>query len=222
MRSLGVLTHTVIGNLVLHLLAVAAGGAKTKKRDTLQDILRAPDREQLLAWLRTRPLLHHDPALGFTVIHAGLLPQWDITDAQRLAREAEAMIADPTGEFFSHMYGDLPDRWQEDLRGVERLRVVINAFTRLRYCDVDGRMDLHHTGAPGTQPPELMPWFQVPGRRSRAQRIVFGHWSALGAYCADDVIGLDSGCVWGRALTAVRLDRELTQLFDVPCSAENA
>lgn len=214
---------TVLGNHDLHLLAVAAGKAKAKKRDTLEDILAAPDRAELLDWLRRRPLLHHDARLNYTLIHAGLLPPWDLADATRLAREAEAVLRGETADrFFDHMYGDLPDHWSAELHGHERLRVIVNAFTRLRFCDRDGNMDLRPKGPPGSQPADLLPWFQAPRRKSRELRIVFGHWSALGAYRGDGVIGLDSGCLWGGRLTAVRLDATEPEFFSVPCATQQA
>lgn len=221
-KSLGVHLISVLGNHDLHLLAVAAGAAKPKQRDTLDEILSAPDREELLAWLRARPLLHHDPTVGYTLVHAGLLPQWDLADAQRLAREAEAVLAAHAQEFLHHMYGDRPDHWHEDLRGPERARVIVNAFTRLRFCDREGNMDLRCNGPPGTQAPNFLPWFQVPNRRSRAQRVVFGHWSTLGLYREENVISLDSGCVWGRALTAMQLDVDPPRFFQVRCPLEAA
>lgn len=222
-KNLGDLAVCVLGNHDLHLLAVAAGAAKHNKRDTLEEILRAPDRQDLLHWLRTRSLLHHDDVLGYTLIHAGLLPSWALTDATSLAHEAETILrGDDADEFFRHMYGDLPDHWNEKLRGFDRLRVIINAFTRLRYCDLDGNMDLRPKGPPGSQPTDLMPWFQVPGRRSRGQKIIFGHWSALGLWNADDVIGLDSGCLWGRSLSAVRLDSSPLEFFSVDCAPYQA
>ena len=212
-KSLGERALCVLGNHDLHLLAVAAGAAKFKKRDTLEEILKAPDRNELLHWLRTRPLLHHDADLGCTLVHAGLLPPWDLGAAQRLAREAEAVLrGEQCVEFFHHMYGDLPDHWNENLRGHDRWRVIVNAFTRLRYCDLDGNMDLRPKGPPGSQPPDLLPWFQIPSRRSRGQKIVFGHWSALGLWQGDDVIGLDSGCLWGRTLSAAPVE-----FFSVAC-----
>jgi len=210
----------VLGNHDLHLLAVAAGTAKSGKRDTLDDILRAPDRDELLRWLRTCPLLHHDADLGYTLIHAGLLPPWDLAQAQRLARETEIMLrSDRHPEFFRHMYGDLPDHWNENLHGFDRLRVIVNAFTRLRYCDLDGNMDLRPKGPPGSQPPGLLPWFQVPGRRSHGLKIIIGHWSTLGLWQGDGVIGLDSGCLWGRSLSAARLDAEPVEIFSVACES---
>lgn len=217
-HSLGDYAVTVLGNHDLHLLAVASGTAKRKERDTLDAVLAAPDRDELLGWLLRRPLLHHDAALGYTLVHAGLLPPWDLADAQGLAREVETALAADAPAFFRHMYGNFPDHWRAELRGYERLRVVVNAFTRLRYCDLEGNLDLRFKGPPGSQPPDLLPWFQVPGRRSAALRVVFGHWSALGRYHGDNVIGLDSGCIWGRELTAVRLDTEPPGFFATPCT----
>lgn len=222
-KGLGERAECVLGNHDLHLLAVAAGAARLKKRDTLDDILQATDRNELLHWLRRRPLLHHDDGLGYTLIHAGLLPPWNLADARRLAHEAETVLrGDKVDEFFQHMYGDLPDHWSENLRGVDRLRVIINAFTRLRYCDLEGNMDLRPKGPPGSQPPDLMPWFQVPGRRSQEFKIIFGHWSALGLWDGDGVIGLDSGCLWGCSLSAVRLDTSALEFFRVDCEPYQA
>lgn len=222
-KGLGERAVCVLGNHDLHLLAVAAGTARTKKRDTLDEILRAPDRDELLPWLRSRPLLHHDSALGYTLVHAGLLPPWDLAEARQLAHETGAVLrGEHYRDFFDHLYGDLPDHWNENLRGFDRLRVVVNAFTRLRYCDLAGGMDLRAKGPPGSQPPGLLPWFQVPGRRSRELKIIFGHWSALGLWQHDGVIGLDSGCVWGRSLSAVRLDPGPAEFFSVACRPAQA
>ena len=209
----------VLGNHDLHLLAVAAGKAARKPGDTLDDILDAPDREHLLRWLRLRPLLHHDAALGYTMVHAGLLPQWDLALAIRLADAAQTLIRDcANNNLFDSMYGDQPDRWDQALTGSDRLRVIINAFTRLRYCDANGRMLLKAKGAPGTQPPAFLPWFQVPVRRTLTTRVVFGHWSTLGLWNADQVIALDTGCLWGGKLTAVRLDGPAPVFTQVACS----
>ena len=209
---------TVLGNHDLHLLAVASGQASVKKRDTFEALLGANDREVLLAWLRQRPLLHHDATLGYTLVHAAMLPQWDLVTAIGLAREAETYIArSDRNELFTHMYGDSPDHWQDQLGGWARVRVIINAFTRLRYCDSEGRMDLRPKGRPGTQAPHLLPWFQVPERRSRNLCVVFGHWSTLGVWNSDGVIGLDSGCLWGGRLTAVRLDAPTPEFRDTSC-----
>lgn len=217
-KGLGDRAVCVLGNHDLHLLAIAAGTAKSKKRDTFDAVLSAPDRDELLDWLRARPLLHHDDHLGFTLIHAGLLPPWTLEDARRLAQEVELVLrGGDAANLYHHMYGDLPDRWNEKLHGYDRLRVIINALTRLRYCDLDGNLDLRPKGPPGTQPSGLMPWFQVPSRRSRERSIIFGHWSALGLWHKDGVIGLDSGCVWGHALSAVQLDTTPVKFFSVAC-----
>lgn len=210
---------TVLGNHDLHLLAVASGQAAVKKLDTFDALLEADDRSELLTWLRRQPLLHHDETVGYTLVHAGLLPQWDLATAVRVANEAGSFIArSDRNELFTHMYGDTPDHWQEELAGWARLRVIINAFTRLRYCDFHGRMDLRPKGRPGTQAAHLMPWFQVPQRRSRDLRVVFGHWSTLGVWNSDGVIGLDSGCLWGGRLTAVRLDAATPVFHDAACA----
>lgn len=204
-RALGPAATAVLGNHDLHLLAVAAGVSRTKHRDTFGDVLHAPDREELLDWLRRRPLLYGEG--GFYLIHAGLPPQWRIEDAAGYAREVEACLAgDDTGEFFRRMYGDTPNRWSEGLEDWDRLRFTINCLTRMRYCTAEGRLDFKEKGAPGSQSKSLLPWFQVPGRRSRDATIMFGHWSTLGFYAGEGVFGLDTGCLWGGALTALRLD----------------
>ncbi|HHH48194.1 MAG TPA: symmetrical bis(5'-nucleosyl)-tetraphosphatase [Gammaproteobacteria bacterium] len=208
-RGLGDSAITVLGNHDLHLLAVAEGLGKRHKADTLQAILKAPDRDELLHWLRHRPLLHHDAGLNTALLHAGLPPQWDLREARACSAEVEAVLrGDDYHEFLAHMYGDKPRRWAMDLTGWERLRFIVNCFTRLRFCRVDGELCLKAKGEPGTQPPGCMPWFQVPGRRSTQTRIVFGHWSTLGLYHGDNVLALDTGCLWGGLLTAARLDGE--------------
>lgn len=210
---------SVLGNHDLHLLAVASGQAPRKKRDTFEHVLSSPDRDELLNWLRTCPLLHHDAALGCVLVHAGVLPQWGLATALRLAAEASEFIRrSNNNDLFTHMYGDLPDHWQDDLGGWARLRIIINAFTRLRYCDAHGRMDLRPKGRPGKQPSHLLPWFQVPGRKMCDTRIVFGHWSTLGLWDDNNVIALDSGCLWGGKLTAVRLDAGAHVFTDVHCT----
>jgi bis(5'-nucleosyl)-tetraphosphatase (symmetrical) len=217
-RDLGERTISVLGNHDLHLLAVAAGKAKIKRRDTIADVLRSQDRDELLGWLRQRPLLHHDANLGLTLIHAGLLPQWDLDVAIGLAREVESVLRGPdSDEFLAHMYGNQPRVWREDLTGWDRLRLIVNAFTRLRYCDRSGHMDLAPTGPPGSQPKHLVPWFQLPDRRTKELTIIFGHWSSLGIWQKDGVIGLDTGCVWGGALTAVRVDDGHRDFFQTRC-----
>ena len=212
--------HCVLGNHDLHLLAVASG-QPARKNDTFDDVLNAHDRDNLLNWLRARPLLFHDEQLNYTLVHAGLLPQWDLSTARALAAEAErAIAASADNGLFTHMYGDTPDHWRDDLDGWARLRVIINAFTRLRYCDAQGRMNLHAKGSPGTQPPHLMPWFEVPGRMAHGARLVFGHWSTLGACMRPGVVALDSGCLWGGSLTAVRLDAGAPAFTAVSCAQQ--
>lgn len=216
-KSLGERAVSVLGNHDLSLLAIAAGHVRKRRRDTVDDILQADDRDELLDWLRNRPLLHHDTDLGYTMIHAGLPPQWDLPTARACAEEVEtALRGDDYGNFLAHMYGDEPRRWSDDLRGWERLRFITNCFTRLRYCDTEGRLHLHSAGAPGSQPAPFVPWFDVPGRASAASRIVFGHWSSLGAYTAPGIFCVDSGCLWGGQLSALRLDGTPTWT-SIPC-----
>jgi len=206
-RDLGEHAITVLGNHDLHLLAVAAGGGRgVRAGDTLDEILAAADREELLAWLTARPLLHEDARLGWTLLHAGLPPQWDLPTAHRMAGEVQdALATDPAG-LYGSMYGDQPDRWSETLSGTDRLRFAINCFTRLRYCTADGQLLLKLKGPPANAPAGALPWFAVEGRRTAGARIVFGHWSALGLRDSHGAYSLDTGCVWGGSLTALRLD----------------
>ena len=213
-RSLGDSAVAVLGNHDLHLICVAEGVEKRRKRDTIEDVLAAPDREELLEWLRFRPLLHVEG--GYAVVHAGLLPQWSVPRAQGLAREVEQELRGPDYRaLLARMYGDEPSEWDESLSGVDRLRVVINAMTRLRVCDVRGAMVLKFKGEPGEAAQGLTPWFDMPGRANRDHTIVCGHWSALGLALRPDLLSLDSGCVWGRSLSAVRLEDR--SLFAVDC-----
>ncbi|HKK06005.1 MAG TPA: symmetrical bis(5'-nucleosyl)-tetraphosphatase [Gammaproteobacteria bacterium] len=202
---------SVLGNHDLHLLAVSEGiDDHQGDSDTLGPILAAHDRDELLTWLRRRPLLHHDAELGFVMIHAGLPPQWDLASAKTCAAEVEAVLRGPDyREFFANMYGNEPDRWpgpgEPPLTGMDRLRFIVNCFTRLRYCSPDGHLALKAKGAPGTQPEGTIPWFEIPERASRDTNIVFGHWSTLGYYAANGIWALDTGCLWGGQLTALRL-----------------
>ena len=219
-RELGESAATVLGNHDLHLLAVAAGHVKQRKRDTLDAILAAPDREDLLSWLSAQPLLAEDMALGATMVHAGLHPHWERRQAVELAREAEAALrGDGRDHFLREMYGDEPDNWSEDLRGWERLRLIINCLTRLRYCRRDGSLDLREKERPDRAAPGLIPWFAHPDRKSRGDRILFGHWSTLRFtpgmdFAALNVCPLDGGCLWGGSLIALRL--EDGRRFSVP------
>ena len=217
-RELGDRATVILGNHDLHLLAVA-NGRKPGRRDTLGDILAAPDRAELLDWLRHQPLIHHDPRLGFTMLHAGLPPEWTLLEALRQASAVEQVLRDKGyAAFLTNMYGDQPGRWEAARSELDRLRFTVNCLTRLRYCHPDGRLALEAKGAPGDTP-GLQPWFQLPTRRSSATTIVFGHWSTLGRveWPDEQVFGLDTGAVWGQRLTALRLEDR--QLFSVPSPA---
>lgn len=206
-RSLGAGATVVLGNHDLHLLALAYGSKrKQKEGDTLGDILAAPDREQLLEWLLGRPLAVYDEPRGDFLVHAGLARDWTPRAAAKLAREVEAALRSDPRSLFDAMYGNKPDQWSDSLRGMDRLRFVINAFTRMRFCRRDGTIDLKAKGAPGEQPDDLLPWFDLPGRKSGEVRVICGHWSTLGLRRRADLLSLDTGCVWGGALTAVNLD----------------
>jgi bis(5'-nucleosyl)-tetraphosphatase (symmetrical) len=218
--SLGERAHAVLGNHDLHLLAVAAGVRGLSPHDTFQDILAAADRDELLAWLRTRPLLHTDGDGRLILVHAGVLPQWTVASAKACAREVEQLLAGPRWrELLERMYGDEPSLWSDDLQGWDRLRLIVNAFTRLRFCDVEGRANYVYKGALGSQPSFLVPWFAVPGRLTREARIVFGHWSLLGAWNEFGVVGIDTGCVWGQKLTSVSLSAAAPTFISVDCDA---
>jgi len=207
-RSLGASATVVLGNHDLHLLALVFSKRKSKDGDTLDDILAAPDRDQLLEWLLGRPLAVYDEPRGDFLVHAGLAPEWTPRAAAKLAREVEAVLRDDARTLFDSMYGNKPDRWSDSLRGMDRLRFVINAFTRMRYCRADGSMDLKMKAAPGEQPEDYIPWFDMPGRQSHEVRVVCGHWSTLGYKKRRDLLALDTGCVWGGSLTAVNLDAD--------------
>jgi bis(5'-nucleosyl)-tetraphosphatase (symmetrical) len=221
-QALGERALVVLGNHDLHLLACRhVKGVAPRPGDTLDEILAAPDCDDLLDWLRTRPLLHHDPGLGIALVHAGLPPQWSLAEALALAAEASAGLAGPDpAATLRDMYGNRPDRWDARLAGADRFRFVINALTRLRYVDADGRMELKAKGAPGTQRRGLVPWFAAAGRRSHDTRIAFGHWSTLRLTPAErarhNVLPLDTGAVWGGSLTAWRVEDD--RGFAVPGS----
>ncbi len=216
-HGLGERAVVVLGNHDLTLLAVAAGLVKPKRKDTFHTIFDAPGQGELLDWLRQRPLLHHDAALGFTLVHAGLPPQWDLALAQCCAAELEATLRGPNYEdFLAEMFGGKPRRWRDDLVGYDRLRFTVNALTRIRFCTADGTLSFSEKGSPGNQEPGLLPWFAVPGRCNADLNLVFGHWAALGYYRAPGIYALDSGCVWGNRLTAIRLDAPDVPAWSVP------
>jgi bis(5'-nucleosyl)-tetraphosphatase (symmetrical) len=216
-KSLGDKAVVVLGNHDLHLLAMAVGCRTPRKKDTFQDILDAEDADEIFEWLRHRSVLHHDECLGYTLIHAGLVPQWDLTKALSCAEDLEETLRGPLyKEFLHEMYGDEPAVWSDSLVGNERLRVIVNCLTRMRFCDENGRMDMKETGPPGTQPEPYLPWFQVPNRASRNMKIICGHWSTLSYYSADGIYALDTGCIWGRGLTALKLDT-IPKRITIPC-----
>lgn len=214
--ALGDRAVTVLGNHDLHLLAVSAGIRKSGKSDTLLGIFDAPDAQEILSWMRNRPLAHY--AQGHLLVHAGAHPSWTLAQTLQLSHEVEAALRAPDWhERLAKMYGNEPAQWDDELRGADRLRVIINATTRMRMCEVDGTMDFSHKRHPADARPGLLPWYDVPQRPVAKEAVVVcGHWSTLGLMMRDDVLSLDTGCVWGGQLTAVRLqDRKVIQ---IPCT----
>ena len=207
LMALGHSAQCVLGNHDLHLLAVAHGVRPAGKRDTLKQVLDAPDAPALLDWLRQQNMAMS--AHGILMVHAGVLPSWSAEQTLDLAAEVSAVLRSPEGgEFLHSMYGNTPDHWRDDLQSTERLRVVVNALTRLRFCTAQGVMEFDSKEGAGASPEGFMPWFDVPGRRTAQDTVAFGHWSTLGWLGRDDVIGLDTGCVWGGCLTALRLGHD--------------
>lgn len=214
--------HCLLGNHDLSLLAVAHGHRAPHRNDTMDDVLGAPDREAMLHWLRHRSMALH--AHGILMVHGGVLPQWTLQDVLDLAGEVEAVLRGPQlPDFLARMWGNQPDRWDDALVGADRLRLVVNALTRLRFCTPEGVMDLRASGGLHQAPPGLLPWFDAPGRKTAGETIAFGHWSTLGLMQRPDLLSLDTGCVWGGCLTALRLvvggDHEVIQ---VPCEQAQA
>ncbi len=208
----------VLGNHDLTLLAVAYEATPYDPRHhTFKDILTADDKPQLITWLRHRPFLHHDPILGYTLVHAGLHPHWDLSLALSLAQEAEAILqGNAVAEFLPHLYGNEPSRWDPKLSGYDRIRFIINCFTRLRFCSPEGQLELTVKEATHLAPPGYLPWFSIPERANRHLNILFGHWASLQGKCpVQNVFALDTGCVWGNCLTAMRLEDQ--QRFTSPC-----
>lgn len=206
-KSLAPRARTVLGNHDIHLLAVAAGVRKKGKSDTLDDILSAKDCDDLLTWLRHQPLALKEE--DFLVVHAGVLPQWTASQVVDLAQEVEAALQGPNWQgFLADIFGNAADRWDDSLRGIERQRVIVNALTRLRFCSAEGVMDLKTKEGLGKAPAGVMPWFDVPGRRTADTTVVCGHWSTLGLVLRPNLMALDTGCVWGGKLTAAKLARD--------------
>jgi bis(5'-nucleosyl)-tetraphosphatase (symmetrical) len=212
-KSLGDTVVTVLGNHDLYLLRIAEGAwIKRSRDDTLQEVLDAPDRAELLAWLRHRPLCHAEG--NYCLVHAGLLPRWGVKKARKLAGEVEAVLrSDDYQAFLSRLWGSEPNAWSKELEGIERLRVIVNAMTRMRFCTLNGEMNFAAKGGPETAPEGCVPWFLLPERKSADRIVIFGHWSTLGLVNAPSLLALDTGCLWGGELTAVRLeDREVFQV----------
>jgi bis(5'-nucleosyl)-tetraphosphatase (symmetrical) len=202
----------LLGNHDLHLLAVACGAQRLSKSDTFDEILAAPDRDQLMDWLRHRPLARL--VKNHLLVHAGVPPQWTAEQTVALAGEVEAVLRGPDWiGFLGQMYGNEPARWDDGLAGIARLRCIVNALTRMRLCTPDGTMDFSEKDKAR---PGLLPWFDLPGRRTAGRTVVFGHWSALGLLLRENLVGLDSGCVWGGKLTAVCLDDRSLLQVDCP------
>ena len=219
LREMNDAVVAVLGNHDLHLLVVAEGFAKAQPGETLQGVLNAPDRDELLHWLRHQRLLHVSG--DYVMVHAGLLPSWSVMQAANLAQEAESFLHNKDHEefrkFCSHMYGNQPDQWSASLEGYERIRVIINAMTRMRVCTYDGRMDFTFKGRVEDIPIDYLPWFDVPGRASKEATVICGHWSALSLQVKSNLIALDTGCMWGGSLTAIRLEDR--RVFQGPCAA---
>lgn len=213
-KGLGERAVTVLGNHDLHLLMVWRGAEPLRRKDTLSPILEAPDRDELLDWLRRRPLFHAEE--GAAMVHAGLLPQWTVARARELAAEVEHALVNDLDGFCRRMYGNHPDRWDDALTGYDRLRVIVNAMTRLRVITTDGQMEFSHKRAPRDAPAGYVPWYRV-ARASRGHFLVCGHWSAQGLIVEDDLATLDTGCLWGGSLTALRLEDR--RVFQVGCAA---
>jgi len=218
LRGLGDAATCLLGNHDLHLLAVAAGVRPAHRSDTLSEILDAPDRDAWLDWLRRQCRLA-DTACGWLLVHAGVVPQWSLAQTLALADEVHALLAGPDlAAFLRVMYGNEPAVWHPDLAGPDRWRFVINVLTRIRFCDATGRLDFKTKDGADAAPPGFMPWFEVPGRATAGVPIAFGHWSTLGLRNQPDLLAIDTGCVWGGALSAVRIDGGRRELTQVACS----
>ncbi|NOQ64604.1 MAG: symmetrical bis(5'-nucleosyl)-tetraphosphatase [Methyloprofundus sp.] len=214
-KSLGDAAISVLGNHDLHLLALAYGTSPFKAKDTLQPILDADDKDELLDWLRHRPLFHYDK--DFCLLHAGLPPQWDFAMAKKMAAKVEKVLrGDDYLDFFKVMYGNTPNHWNEKLKHQEQLRFTVNCFTRMRFCDKKGHLDFEHSGPLGSQPDHLIPWFDLPHRKNTDLTIIFGHWSAIGYHESKQCYAIDTGCLWGGQLTALKLDKKM-QRISVEC-----
>ena len=216
LQSYGAAARCLLGNHDLHLLAVSQGVRPPGRKDPLGPLLAAPDREALRDWLRQQDMAMH--AHGCLRVHAGVLPSWSVAKTMALAGEVQAVLrSSGSGEFLHQMYGNTPLRWSDALQGTDRLRMIVNALTRLRFCTADDTMEFESTAGLDGAPPGFMPWFEVPGRQTAGDTVAFGHWSTVGWLGRGDVLSLDTGCVWGGCLSALRLgatpaQRELIQV----------
>lgn len=218
LRGLGTSATCLLGNHDLNLLAVAQGVRRPHTGDTIDEILAAPDRDEWLAWLRQRRMAVFEH--GWLMVHAGVVPQWDTAQTLRVAGEVEALLrGDALAEFLPQMYGDRPSRWSDALVGAERWRFVINVLTRTRFVDADGTLDLVTKDGAGGAPAGFFPWFEAPQRRTQGTPIAFGHWAALGLIDRPDLLALDTGCVWGRQLSAARIDGGRREIVQVECGS---
>jgi len=217
--DLGDSATCVLGNHDLNLLAVANGARETKIADTLEDILNAADSKEMLGWLRNRPLFHRSEKYHTCMVHAGIYPSWSINKAEKLAKEVQRVLRKGDYKaFLRNMYGNYPAYWDNTLEGWDRLRFITNAMTRMRYLDTSGALELELNCRPGSQPPGFHPWFDVTGKRKRPWRVIFGHWSTVGLHSHNNTICLDSGCLWGGKLTAVRVDKDKPEFFQHNCN----
>ncbi len=209
----------VLGNHDLHLLAVANGVRRVHRGDTVGSILNAPDREAMLDWLRRQHMAIFEH--GHLMVHAGVLPQWTAAQAMQLAAEVEAVLTGPDlPAFLTRMYGNEPAAWNDSLEGADRLRVIVNAFTRLRFCTADGTMEFTVKEGAAKAPEGYLAWYDVPARRTQDVTVAFGHWSTLGLLLRPNLLSLDTGCVWGGSLSAARLgpDPQQREIIAVPCA----
>ena len=217
-KQLGNSAITVLGNHDLHFLAVAFITDKPSKHDTFEDILKADDRDELVHWLRQQKLFHHDTEYNISMVHAGIPPSWTIDDASLYAGEMQAVLqSDNPKEFFQHMYGNQPKQWSKDLEGWDRYRFITNVFTRMRFCDAEGRPDFKFKGDIGTQPEHLTPWFMHKDRLTKNDEIIFGHWSTLSNIDTKNIYPIDTGCLWGGKLTALKISHEDRVELSIDC-----
>ena len=216
--DLGSSAKCVLGNHDLNLLAVAYGDRESKHSDTLDNVLEAPDSAELLDWLRFRPLLHRSKKHKACIVHAGIYPSWSVGEAKQLAREVEQVLRyGDYRTFFCKMYGNFPVYWDKKLEGWDRLRFITNVMTRMRYLEISGALELDIKSSPGGQPPGYTPWYTFKSKRKKSYRVVFGHWSTLGLHSENNAICIDTGCLWGRQLTAARIDKNKPTFISQSC-----